>query len=159
DDRLHAGIRAPQGDAEPENETEPKLGVALGGEAGHLFANDVDGTCGQKTGGGREVIVDRRRLRKQPVQRDKSGKRRKQGEQAIKHNAGGDREQPVFADLLIDAPKNILPSAPGDLPGRVGTAAPPRLMRARVLQRFGLVATAGGGERPGGWLARKLAGP
>jgi hypothetical protein len=33
-------------------------------------------------------------------------------------------------------------------------------MRARVLQRFGLVATAGGGERPCGWLlARKLAGP
>jgi hypothetical protein len=31
-------------------------------------------------------------------------------------------------------------------------------MRARVLQRFGLVATAGGGERPGGWLARKVAG-
>ena len=42
EDRLHAGIGAPQCDAEPQEEAEGEPSVALGCDAGDLVAQDVE---------------------------------------------------------------------------------------------------------------------
>src|SRR4029450_6629312 len=57
------------------------------------------------------------------VKRDQRRDRRKYREQAEEHYAGGDSQQPVFVDLFIGTPQNLLPSLPRHLE-RVGGMVP-----------------------------------
>src|SRR3984885_172404 len=46
-----------------------------------------------------------------------------------KDNAARDGEQPIVIQARIDAPENILPPGPGDLPRNHGMSSPARLLR------------------------------
>ena len=61
EDRLHAGIGAPQRDAEPQEKAEGELAVALGRDARDLVAQQIERAGGDDIGGNRKMLADRRR--------------------------------------------------------------------------------------------------
>src|SRR6185436_15379250 len=50
EDGLHAGIGAPQRQPQAEDKAEAESAAALGGDADHLLADDVDAAAGQDAG-------------------------------------------------------------------------------------------------------------
>jgi hypothetical protein len=133
DDRLHAGVGAPQRDREPCNESKSEFGVAFSRQPRDLFMKDVDRAGGKNARSQRKMGVDRRSVGDQSIKRDErrnGGKDRQQGE---KDNAARDGEQPIVIQARIDAPENILPPGPGDLPRNHGMSSPARLLRAAHL--------------------------
>src|SRR5262245_31407744 len=115
EDRLHAGIGAPQRDGKSKQEAEREPAVALGRDAGDLGTHDVERIGGDDVGGDLEVIADGGRVGKQGIGRHSGGDTGKQGDQRIERDPGGKREQPVLLDLPIGADKNILPAGPWNL--------------------------------------------
>ena len=115
EDRLHAGIGAPQRDAEPQEKAEGEPAVAFGRDAGDFVAQHVESTGGHDIGGNREMLADGGDIGKQRVGRDPGGNGRKQGDQRIERHAGRERQQAVVEDFAIGANEDVLPAAPGDL--------------------------------------------
>ena len=132
-DGLHTGIGAPQRDHKSEEESKSELGAAPRREAAYLLAQDVDRALRQNTRGERKLITDNGGTGEQAIERDERRDRREDREQTVEYDARSHRQQPVLADLLIGPPKNIFPTPPGYLPGRLGMATTARLMRPFVL--------------------------
>ena len=76
------------------------------------------------------MLLDRRRIREEAIDRDQGRDGRKKGEQRIEGHAGRDRHDPIVPELLVDTPQDVLPSARRDLRRRVGFASALFLARA-----------------------------
>ena len=83
EDRLHAGIGAPQRNAEPEEKAEGEPAVALGRDARDLLApGDRASRPGRCRTAIDKMLADRADIGEQRVGRNAGGDRRKQGDQA-----------------------------------------------------------------------------
>ena len=104
EDRLHAGIRAPQRQREADDEAEAERAVALGGDALDLLADDVHRPARQHAREGIEMVLDRRGIGEQAVDRDEGRDRREDREQSIEGHARRHGHDPVLPELLVDSP-------------------------------------------------------
>src|SRR5580693_3731273 len=89
------------------------------------------------------MLVDRRNLSKEPVQRYHRGNGRENRQQSVEHDPGRNGEHSIFIDLLVGPPKNVLPASPRNLPGCSRVPATPRLVGALVLNLSGFIRAAG----------------
>jgi hypothetical protein len=120
----------------------------LRGDALHLLGNNVERPLRQDAGHGGEVVVDGCGVGEQAVERYERGDARKNREERIESDAGGDGEQPVLAHLLIDAPRHVLPALGRDL-GRLVGGAPAVLFARRDALCLGARPRADGALLPG----------
>ena len=77
----------------------------------------------------RHVFSDRASLGEQRIGGDDGGDGRKKRKQAVEDDARGDRQQPVFTELLVRSDQDVLPALPGNLPRRDGVPAAPCIVR------------------------------
>ena len=78
--------------------------------------------------------VNRRGVRDQSVERDERRNCGKDRQQRIEDDPSRDSEQPVVIDARINAPEDILPSCPGNVPRSRRAPSPPRLLRSAQLR-------------------------
>ena len=133
DDRLHSGVGAPERQGEAGDESEAELSIAFCRELRDLLVEQVDCAAGQDAGCEREMRVDRRSVGDETVQRDERRDGRKDREQRIEDNPGRDGEQTIVIGGRVNAPENVLPAGPGNLPRSGRAASPPRLLRPPLL--------------------------
>jgi hypothetical protein len=81
------------------------------------------------------MIVHRLGLSNKGVGRYQCRDGGKQGEEAVTHHAGGDREEAVFTNLLEGSPKNVLPSLARNLSQGAGIAPAAQWDAAPLAQR------------------------
>ena len=148
EDRLHAGIGAPQRDAQPQEKAEGEPSVALGRDAGDLVAQDVESTGGHDISGNREMLADGGDIGKERVGRDPGGNGRKEGDQRIERHAGRERQQAVVEDFAIGANEDVLPAAPGDLLRHVRLTSAAGFEGASLLQGRWLLRRRGARRQP-----------
>jgi hypothetical protein len=147
EDRLHAGVRAPERETEADYEGEGQFSIAVRGDTNDLLTDQVVGAGRQQAGDKAEMRADRACLREQPVERHQRGDRRHDGEHGVKRHAGSNQQQPIRGNLLVRAPQDVLPSAPRDAQRRRGLPAAARLHRALCLQGARLVGRTHGSGR------------
>ncbi len=135
EDRLHAGIGAPERDTEAERKAEAQPAVAASGDPRDFLAQEVERSARNDIGGERDMVGDRGRVGKERIDRHARGDGREQRNQRIEHHPGREREQPVVLHLMVGADEDVLPAAPGDMHGGRRLAAPALLTGARFLQR------------------------
>ncbi len=117
DDRLHAGIGAPQGEREAEQEGEAERAATGRRDAFHLLLDRSHRIRWDDLGKKRHGFIDRSRIGEQAVDRDEGTDRREDREQAVKDDARRHREHSVLVDLLVGAPEDVPPADPRNLPG------------------------------------------
>src|ERR1700733_6223192 len=83
--------------------------------------------------------VNRRGVGDQSIQRAKRRNGGKDRKQRKEHDPTRHREQPVVVETRIDAPEDVLPSGPWDLPRNHGMSPPARLLSTANLGRSRLV--------------------
>jgi hypothetical protein len=88
---------------------------------------DVDSARGKDARGQRKMGVNRRSVRYQSVERDERRNCGKDRQQRIEDDPRRDSKQSIVVDAGIDAPEDILPARPGNLP-RSGCAPAPALL-------------------------------
>jgi hypothetical protein len=93
---LHSAMPSPQDKAEGEP------AVALGGDAGDLGAHDVEGAGRDDVGGGGEMVADGGGIGEQRVGGDPCRDCRKQGDQRIESDVGGERARLDGRDETAD---------------------------------------------------------
>ena len=128
DDRLHSGVGAPKGDRESGYEAEAELCIALCGKPRDLLVKNVDCAGGKNARRQRKMRVNGRSVGDQSVERDERSDGREDRQQRIEDDASRDSEQPVVIHARIDAPEDILPTCPGNLPRSQGVASPALLL-------------------------------
>ena len=74
---------------------EAQRAAALGGDPLDLVGDDLHAAAGDDAGQRRQVVVDRRRVGEQPVDRDQRAERREQRQQGVEGDAGRLRHHPV----------------------------------------------------------------
>ena len=79
------------------------------------------------------MLLDRRRIREEAIDRDQSRKRREEGEERIEGHTGRDRHDPIVLELLVDTPQDVLPAA-----GRNGSWRPCPPAASRLLGLTGV---------------------
>ena len=125
--------------ASPVMKPKTELCVAFCRQPRDLFVKDVDRAGGKHACGQRKMRVNRRGVGDQSVERDERRNGGKDRQQRKEDDATRDSEQPVVVETRIDAPEDVLPSGPGDLPRNHGMSSPARLLGAANLGRNRLV--------------------
>ena len=109
DDRLDAGIGAPEREGEAEQKRAAQRGIALGEHPGDLVLHDLERTVRQHQRQRLQVGADGRGIGEQPVERNQRRHRREYREQSEEHDATGGGEHAVVVEALPGAPENIFP--------------------------------------------------
>ena len=92
DQRLDAGISAPDGEGEAEQKRRAKFGVAFGEHPRDLVLHDLECSFRQHQRQLLQIGADRRGVGEQSVGRDQRGHGWKQCEESEEHHAGRDRK-------------------------------------------------------------------
>ena len=139
DDRLHSGVGAPERDGKSGYESEAELCIAFCREPRDLFVKNVDRAGGKNACGQRKMGINRRGVGDQSVERDERRNRGKDRQQRKEDDPSRDSKQPIVIHARIDAPEDILPPCPGNLPRSHGVPSPARLLRSAQLRGNRLV--------------------
>ena len=125
--------------ASPVTKPRPSFASAFRRKPRDLFVKDVDCARGKDARGQRKMGVNRRGVRYQSVKRDERRNCGKDRQQRIKDDPSRDSKQSIVVDAGIDAPQDILPACPRDLPRRSRAPSPALLLRPTNLRRDRLV--------------------
>src|SRR4029077_13677356 len=139
DDRLHAGVGAPERDGKSGYKSKTELCFAFCRKSCDLFVKNVDRAGGKNACGQRKMGSNRRGVRDQSVERDERRNRGKDRQQRKEDDSSRNSKQPVVIHARIDAPEDIGPPRPGNLPRSQGVSSPARLLRSAQLSRNRLV--------------------
>lgn len=85
-----------------------------------LLLENAESLAGDEVAQRRQLPLDLRRVGHQPVDGNKGGYRRENGEQRVERDACCDDRQIVSADLVSHSQQDVLPAARRDLPGTGG---------------------------------------
>ena len=100
--RFDATIGAPQGDDEPNNETDAECPAPLRGEQGQLIADHFDRSARQDARGGVELIGHAARIGEQAVDRHQCGDTGKQSQESVECDRRRIRQDAILGDPLVD---------------------------------------------------------
>ncbi len=144
--RLHAGVGAPDRDQQAGGERKAQGRRALDRNQDHLLSQEHDGRSRRDARKSRHLLLHAVHVSEQPVECDERRQPRKQGEQQEEGHPAGNCGDLVLVEGLPGAPKDVAPSPRRDLGRRPGRAAAARL--ARPNPRRSHIAQAPGSGRP-----------
>ncbi len=122
EDRLGERHDAPQREPDAQAEAPAERPVRAFGEVADLLNDDVVGLRRQNGGEHAELVLDRRRVGGQPIQRDQRRERREDGEQRIEGAARGDHGEIVAAGLAPHPLRDLPPALERDVVRTRGVA-------------------------------------
>ena len=137
EDRLGAGVGAPQRQSQGGEESRSKRALPLRSNALHLFANDLQSALRQEAGKQSQMLVDDRSVGEQAVERHQRRRGREQRQQGVVGDACRNQHHTVLLDALDHAPDDIQQTLRRYLRRLVGGAS------SVVLPRHSLSALAG----------------
>src|SRR5215207_723181 len=98
---LHSAIARPVKNAKP---SEP-----AGFEATRLTCSPMMCAGGQDARELGEMVAHRTRVGEEPIERDEGGNAGEERQECIERDGRCNREHPILADLMVNAPENVLP--------------------------------------------------
>ncbi len=140
DQRLHAGIGAPQRQHQADHEGQAQRRPARLGNQDHLLADKDHRVARRDPGHGHDLGLGVVHVGEQPVERHERRQPREGGQQREEGHPAGHRGQPVAVELAPGAPEDVAPALGRDLLGRARLAAAPRLVQQHQLRRLGPLA-------------------
>ena len=114
EERVNAGIGAPERDCQADNKAYTKDGFSLCRQVRQLLAHDIDRAARHKARDDIELAADSGRIREQAIDGNKSRNGGKNCEQGIKGDACCNGHYAMLRNIFIDPEQNILPSPGGN---------------------------------------------
>src|SRR4051794_36307926 len=93
EDCLHSPVRAPQGNAQPDESRKPKAAGGLLCQALELLTNDLQPTFGEHAGQGIDMLRYRTRICVQAIKRYQAGDTREDGKKHVERDPCCDGEE------------------------------------------------------------------